>query len=218
MKAVLHRSLTEIERPPRVARLPLDDRGYPIPWFVATVSGRPDFRVVRPGGVQTAIADSRCWICGQLLIDTRVAYVVGPMCAVNRTSSEPPSHRDCARYAAQACPFLARPHARRRETGLPADANEPAGTMIRRNPGVALVWITRRPVQVWNAPNGVLFDLGRSVGVEWWARGREATRSEVLDSIESGMPILRNEAAKDGSAAMLELERLAAAAMDLVPT
>lgn len=216
--AELHRSITSIEMPTRVAKLPLDSRGYPIPWFVARIDGKPDFRVVRPNGIALALRESRCWICGQLLLDTRVAYVVGPMCAVNRTSAEPPSHRDCARYAARACPFLARPHARRREAGLPDGRVEPSGTMIRRNPGVSLIWITRRPLTVFDdGRGGLLFKLGDQVGVEWYAEGRGATRSEILASIESGLPLLREAAEPDGPAAIAELDKLTADAMALVP-
>ena len=31
--------------PAELSHLPLDERGYPLPWFVATVKGRPDPRV-----------------------------------------------------------------------------------------------------------------------------------------------------------------------------
>lgn len=213
-----HRSIAGIPMPPRIARLDVDGRGYPVPWFVATVDGRPDFRVVKPGAVMEAVRAPRCWICGQLLLDTRVAYVIGPMCAVNRTSAEPPSHRDCARYAARACPFLARPHARRRDTGLPGDAAGPAGTMIRRNPGVALVWITRPPLRVFgDGHGGLLFDVGDPVAVEWYAEGRAAGRDEVLASIESGLPLLRAEAETEGPDACAVLDRLTSRAMELLP-
>jgi hypothetical protein len=80
-----------VPMPDRVARLPRA-RGYPAPWFVAWVEGKPEFRVVREGGVVEAARADRCWICGQRLGRYR-AYAIGPMCAVNRTSSEPPSHR-----------------------------------------------------------------------------------------------------------------------------
>ena len=104
-----------IEMPSRIARLPTD-RGFPVPWFVAWIDGKPDFRVIAPGRVAEAVNKGKCWVCGGTLFGTR-AYVVGPMCAVNRTSAEPPSHRDCARYSAKACPFLSRPTMRRRDAG-----------------------------------------------------------------------------------------------------
>jgi hypothetical protein len=187
--------------PPRIARLPRNKVGYPVPWFVATVDGEPDFRVVAPGKMDGALAFHCCWICGGSLINrtlgaaaTQYAYVVGPMCAVNRTSAEPPAHRECAIYAAKACPFLTTPGMRRRDSNLPADAAEPDGVMIRRNPGVALVWITnsRRTI-----PGHRLFRLADPVKTLWFTQGREATRAEVSFSIDSGMPLLEAEAAKD---------------------
>ena len=115
------------------------------------------------------------------------------MCAVNRTSAEPPSHYDCAFYAAQACPFLTQPRMRRNEKDIPEDTREPAGIMLKRNPGVTLVWVTRH-YKPFKAEGGVLFRLGDPGRVEFYAEGRKATRSEIMASIDSGMPILRGMA------------------------
>lgn len=91
--------------PPRVAQLPLDpDRGYPVPWFAAWFDadgqpcergqGKPDYRVVHPEDVRDAHRFELCWICGGRR-GAFATFVIGPMCAVNRTSAEPPSHLDC---------------------------------------------------------------------------------------------------------------------------
>ena len=179
--------------PPRIAKLPVNKAGYPTPWFVAWVDGVPDFRVVGPGKLDDAIEYQLCWLCGQHR-GANAAFVIGPMCSVNRISAEPPSHRDCAIYAATACPFLTTPGMRRRDNNLPEDASEPDGEMIRRNPGVALVWITR----TWRTLHHYrLFDVGEPTETLWYAEGRPATRAEVLASIESGLPILQDSAAQD---------------------
>lgn len=202
--------------PDRVARLDRNREGYPIPWFVAVIDGVPDFRVIRPDGIRDAIRFERCWICGQHRGRT-ATFVIGPMCAVNRVSAEPPSHRECAVYAAKACPFLARPNMRRRDTALPEAASKPGGVMISRNPGVALVWVTRE-FAAWSPARGeVLFDVGAPLEVQWLAEGREATRAEVLASIDSGLPILREEAEREGPRAVRELELMHAAALTLIP-
>ena len=208
----------DVEMPQRVARLPRDHRGYPVPWFVAFIDGKPDFRVIRSGGVEEAARADACWICGQRLGRHR-AYVAGPMCAVNRTSAEPPMHRDCAVYAARACPFLTKPHMRRREHNLPEEANEPDGIMLRRNPGVALVWVTVGTKR----KHGSLFDLGEPTETLWFCEGREATRAEVEESIDSGLPSLRELAeAQDaeqrwGPRAVRALEAQVARARALLP-
>lgn len=200
--------------PSRMITRPLDQRGYPIPWFVAYVNGEPEFRAMDGAKLKAALRDHKCWTCGQPL-GRYATYVIGPMCAVNRVSSEPPSHKDCAEFAARGCPFLTLPKAQRREANLPP-GRAPAGIMIERNPGVTLLWTTRafKPFKV---SNGVLFDIGDPCQVQWFACGRTATRAEVLESIDSGLPILRDMAEKQGAAAIAELDRLHAQALQLIP-
>lgn len=201
--------------PPRIARLPRNHAGYPVPWFVATVEGVPDFRVVRPGGIEDALRFGLCWLCGQRL-GANAAFILGPMCTITRVSPEPPSHRDCALYAARACPFLTNPNMRRRTTGLPEDIVNPDGEMITRNPGVVAVWVSRKWAPI---PGYRLFNVGDPMSVTWLAEGRNATRREVLAAIDSGMPILRGAAEKDPQSrqALQELGEQHADAMRHLP-
>lgn len=203
------------DAPSRIQALPVDHRGFPVPWFVAYIDGIPDFRVVGPGKIAEAHNRNLCWVCGQPR-GVFGAFVVGPMCAVNRTSSEPPSHLECARFSARACPFLTQPRMRRNEKDMPAEASAPAGEMITRNPGVALIWVTKsyRP---FRAQGGHLFRMGDPTSVEWLAQGRSATREEVLASIDSGLPQLAVLAAQDGPRALDELQRRVDAVAPLVP-
>lgn len=211
--------------PRRIEGLPVH-RGYPVPWFVAWLNddgvgvdrgtGTPDFRVLAPGAIQEAHRFELCWICG-VKRGSHKAFVVGPMCAVNRVSAEPPSHVECAEWSTRGCPFLTRPDMRRRESGLPADAVEGPGMMLLRNPGVALVWITRdyrvRPVE----GGGYLFAMGDPERVLWVAEGRPATYAEVKASIDSGLPLLMDAAQQQGSIAVDRLMRQLDVAMELVP-
>jgi hypothetical protein len=207
--------------PGRIARLPHDKHGRAVPWFVAWIDGVPDFRVVKPGAIAAAQAGrGLCWVCGiafQRQEDR--AFVIGPMCAVNRVSAEPGSHLDCAVFSAVTCPFLTTPQMIRRERRMPEGTVLPAGEMIRRNPGVALVWVTGYRSWSTSRPEGggVLFRIGEPKRVLWFARGREATRAEVLESISSGLPILRDMAESEGPGAVAELERMHARALGLVP-
>src|SRR5262245_32291529 len=129
------------ERPKRILSLHLDERGYPVPWFVAWIDGKPDFRIVDTPKVAKAWNDHVCFICGQPL-GRFVAFTIGPMRVINRVSSEPPSHRECALYSAQACPHLSIPSAARRESNMPENYRDPAGIALLRNPGMAVVWVT----------------------------------------------------------------------------
>lgn len=206
------------ELPRRMRSLPLDHRGYPIPWFVAFIDGKPDFRVVKPNAIAVAVNNKLCWLCGAPM-GRFGAFVIGPMCAVNRVSSEPPSHRDCAIFAAKACPFLTRPNAERRLAGLPGDAIEPAGVGLKRNPGACCVWVSTK----WSwfeVSNGYLCDVGDPVETLWFAEGRPATRAECLASIESGLPLLMDGAPddpKERAEGMAALEKALARAKALLP-
>ena len=206
--------VAEVPMPARVAKLPVY-RAYPVPWFVAWFDGVPDHRVGDTAKLIDAVKFRKCWTCGETL-GKRVAFVLGPMCGVNRTSSEPPSHTDCAVFAARRCPFLSTPSMQRRERGRPEGWHEPGGVMLSRNPGVALVWITTVH-HAYSGPGGYLFKFGDPIEVQWWAEGRPATRVEVLKSIDSGMPALREAAEVDGPAAHWKLDELLRRLMTLVP-
>lgn len=211
--------------PERFERLPVSSRGFPVPWFVAWLGednepmprgeGTPDFRVLSPGAVAEAWSRERCWLCGERT-GRYVAFVLGPMCAVNRVNSEPPSHRDCADYAARACPFLTRPHMKRRPTDF--EGKSMPGNPILRNPGVAVVWITERGrPRPFNAGDGVLFNVGEPTEVRWYAEGRPATRAECEASIESGLPALQAEADAEGNGAPDALAQMVEQAWNLLP-
>lgn len=102
------------------------------------------------------------------------------------------------------------------EKDLPPERCDPAGQHISRNPGVALVWITEsyRP---FHTGNGVLFEVGEPIETLWFAEGRLATRREVLDSINSGLPFLVEVAKKEGMEAVSALEKQTENALRLVP-
>lgn len=200
----LHPSIAHIPRPDRIARLPLDHRGYPVPWFVALVDGQPDHRIVDNAKFPPAVKEQRCWICGDKL-GRFLTFALGPMCTITRTVAEPPSHLECMRYAVQACPFLARPHAHRRDAQLPDGFQEAAGLPIQRNPGVVALWTTRGFRPFFDHEGGILFQVGDPTDVVWYCAGRAATYAEVEASITSGLPVLQETAAQEGATATAAL-------------
>ncbi len=208
-----------VQIPPFMAELPRDKHGRPIPWFVhVDEHGVPDHRVVKAGATPQALAGQLCWLCGRRMTGGYGSFVIGPMCAVNRVSAEPPSHLPCATYAARVCPFLSQPNMRRRETGLPEVKTMPAGHMIARNPGVTAVW-SSRTWEAFRVPSGqgmepgILLDIGDPVAVAWWAEGRRARRDEILTSVESGLPTLLEAARAEGDEAVEQL-RVATVQLD----
>lgn len=198
----LNNSIASIPLPHRMRQLPVSDTGYPVPWFVSWPDGKPDFRVADATKLARAIRVDLCWLCGNTLGRFK-CFVVGPMCAINRISAEPPSHRDCAEYAVRACPFLAKPRMRRNETDLPAYV-EPGGVMIKRNPGCILLWITH-DYRVIRPDGAVLFEMAEPVELVAYAEGRRATREELDASVNSGLPALADMAKGEGDAALREL-------------
>jgi hypothetical protein len=180
--------------PRKMAHLPVDpERGYPVPWFVDWWDGKPEFRAMDRRKFALAITQRLCWVCG-LQLETRFAFVAGPMCGINRTSSEPPSHLECARWSARNCPFLNNPNMVRRQDNVINNAafrESASGCPIARNPGVAMLWITRE-YEVFDDGNGKpLLMMGRPHEVEWYREGRPATRAEVNESIENGIEALK---------------------------
>lgn len=213
--------------PPRIGALPRDSRGYPVPWFVQwfdagqpshTGTGIPDFRIVNTSKFIQAVKRRLCWVCGGSLGRHQI-FVIGPMCVINRVTSEPPNHRECAEFAAKACPFLTQPRMKRNPKALPvSSAVDPAGIHLDRNPGAMCLYETKhfRPFKP-EGDDGYLFRLGEPDRVDWYARGRIATRDEVSESIRTGFPTLEHLAKEDGAEALMELYMQRDRAMALLP-
>lgn len=198
-----------------LAKLPIV-RGFPVPWFVAWFKGEAEFRAMDPHKHRKALRKRLCWVCGEPL-GHYATFVIGPMCAINRVSSEPPSHPTCAKYSARNCPFLTLREPERREDATTKGMQSIGGIAIRRNPGVTLLWTTDRWFTFGDGNGGILIRIGDPSETEWFARGRTATRAEVLESVRTGLPFLEDPARRQGSAAMAQLEQMKAEAEKFYP-
>jgi len=183
------------ELPDRIKKLPLDPRGYPTPWFVAEVNGVRDFRMADEKKRVKAVKEGLCWLCGETL-GAYKAFVIGPMCVVNRNTSEPPSHRECAEFAAQACPFLILPRAKYREGNLPEAAKQQPFALAG-NPGACAIWISKT-FQPYEVPGGWLIRIGEPTEVLWYCEGKPATREQIEAVLETRLPLLRKIAEEHG--------------------
>ena len=189
--------------PERIRMLPRDHRGYPVPWFVhRDADGKHDFRVIGAGKIEQAIRRDICWICGGPLARNK-AFVIGPLAAIARYHGEAPSHRSCAQFAAEVCPFLSKPRMRRNDRDMPAEAQKLPG-MVLHNPGVCAVWTTRA-FRIVPVDNGVLFHLNDPVDVMWFSQGKPATRGEVVQAMDRGLAIMIDEAREDSEQAVQAL-------------
>ena len=201
--ATLREGLPEL--PARFRKLPLDPRGYPIPWFVAEVEGKRDFRVADGAKRVRAVRERLCWLCGEKL-GVHMAFVIGPMCAVNRNTSEPGCHLECAEFAAKACPFLTLPDAKYRTANLP-EGGTAQPHALGGNPGVVCIWVTRscRPYKI---TGGWLIRVGAPSRTIWYTGGRLATRVEVLEGLDARLPLLASIAKEEGSDAEAALRAM----------
>jgi hypothetical protein len=155
--------------PRRMRGLPRNERGVPIPWFAGRdAEGHLRVTLLDLAKWDDAVKNRRCWMCGAPL-GRYYTFVLGPVQAITRTVTEPPSHRGYAEYAVRVCPFLSNP-ARGRFDSVAS----PTGALV--NPGVFALWQTlsfelgdRRRTLV----------VGDPVRVAWRTRGRPATDAEV---------------------------------------
>lgn len=215
----LYPPFTRENTPKEIWNLPKDKRGYPVPFFVdmraPKINGNPDFRVMSAESMTRCIKEKLCWICGKPLGPV-MCFPAGPMCGINRTSAEPPSHGTCAFWSARACPFLAQPKRIRDEADLP-EGHMMVGHGIVRNPGVTMLWHCES-YKLHRVENGLLFTLGDPLMVQWAREGRSATREEVLDSVSEGIPLLLEQAAEhDGAPGCFELGRMTERFMQYLP-
>lgn len=178
---ILREGLTPL--PKRMTSLPLDSRGYPVPWFVAWPNGEPDFRVIDHEKIERAIHYELCWICGERL-GRHQTFVFGPSGGIQRLTLEPPSHHECATWAAQNCPFCANPSARHRTHNMPDGGSKIDEHAILHNPGVFLCWTTDQYFITSYLTRHVVLSVGEPTRVEWYRRGKLATPEEALAALE----------------------------------
>lgn len=180
--------------PDRIARLPKDARGYPIPWNVLRrENGEPLFTVNDDRKHWRAVRQGLCPLCGERL-GRWLWFTGGPRSAFDENGwyIDLPAHHECARFALQTCPYLsAKKYVGRID--VPDTTGVPGPLLIDET------LIPERPeVFVAVASNGALLRRRSDrlpmlpyvrperpyMGYEFWRHGRELT-------LEEAMPILR---------------------------
>lgn len=116
-----------VPMPPGIAGRPRDVRGYPVPAITPWEGDEPQFALTDYGRSADCARGRLCSVCNAVMPPGPVWRVVGAAesaaiaeaLAAGRPyrnlapTLEGPGHRACMLYASMACPFLARPNARR---------------------------------------------------------------------------------------------------------
>lgn len=167
--------LKAVKKPLRMRALPLDPRGYPIPWIAAVgADGKHDFRVLDVAKVGISLRECRCSICGGR-INGLMAFVGGPLSIANRLFNDPPMHQECATYALKVCPYLAAPsfaYARKLPTLDGVEVTEISGMMEERPEVFGLALTSRLGLAVVGADTYIR-PSAWEVPVVWFKQGVE---------------------------------------------
>lgn len=179
------RDLDSVPMPARIARLPRDRRGYPIPVNVLSSNGVLDFRATDPAKMAKIIQQRYCALCGERL-GVHMAFVGGPRSMASRYFADAPMHRDCAIYALQVCPFLAAPSfSYRKSVPEGMTVNE---AVSNERPEVFGLGICRGfSVELLDGMHPVLH--ARSFeSISWWRQGSEQINYQkpMNEGIENG--------------------------------
>lgn len=167
-----------IKLPDRIARLPKDERGYPVPFFVQWFDaagqptewgvGKPDQRLADERKLYVCREKSLCWICGEPLAYW-IGFIGGPKAVGNRTFADGPMHLECAEFSVRACPHLTHPGAKRREGGAKELSYKPEG--LTESPIEKVAVYVCRGYETMEARRGFLWRPKAPKEVRWFRAG-----------------------------------------------
>jgi hypothetical protein len=108
----------QFQIPKFLSHLKTDERGYPIPYFVAYLKGKPDFRLLDETKREICIHKKMCSVCGKKLVDRYFYFISGEKGKMNCISTDAAMHKECAEYSLEVCPHLLYEKAGRRNAGI----------------------------------------------------------------------------------------------------
>lgn len=182
------KSKEELRRimPDRIRVLGHDAVGNPSLFFAQRgANGLVNYRAPRPEAVDQCLKHRLCYICGQQLGRNKT-FLTGPVGALRQIALDPPCHRSCAVYAAQACAYFTKPRLR-------------PDVMPTHN--ATCLWTTRSFVPL-PIDNAVHFHLGKPIEMTWFRQGEIASYEEVLRATQYALRILLDIARDDGDYAV----------------
>ena len=112
MTANTLRQRLAIPMPERIARLPRERRGFPVPYIAEQhQDGSPNLGMVDSAMSAHCHELRLCSICGEKLAPAERTFITGPSCVFGSDygCDDPPMHEECAHYALRVCPHLIAP-------------------------------------------------------------------------------------------------------------
>lgn len=188
--------------PERMEHLPLDHRGYPVPFNVAhDKDGKPLFAVNNPEKEMKCLTELRCPICGGDLHDedpnVGMWFVGGPLSALVPGGSylALPGHEECTRYAMKVCPYMAAPR-----YGAPIGMHQlpegmkgydPSTPGLAQRPAVHVrVHAFSYSVSGRQGPVGnlefILTPIKPFIDMDFWRHGEKISKREAQTLIRAG--------------------------------
>jgi hypothetical protein len=184
--------------PDRIARLPRDKRGYPIPWNVLRdVDGNPLFTVNDDRRAWRALRSQLCPICGERLGRWRW-FVGGPRSAFDEYGwyLDLPGHHECMSFALAICPYLAAPKYLgrvdvTRPEKLPPEARVLLDETIITDRPEVFVAVASNRMEINPRPVPELQPYVRparpALAYEYWRHGRQITEAEAMPWLYAAM-------------------------------
>lgn len=185
--------LDAVSIPHRMALLPRDRRGYPIPWIVQRdLTGRAFFTMNDAERVVVSGKRKVCGICGQKL-GRDIWLVGGPGSALHKHGAylDPPMHKACAVYALKVCPYLASRYTGRIDQALLKHGKWPPHmrviveeAMLPQQPPFMVLARTDKVSFTSTEPGGVRFIPKRPwLDVEFWVLGQRITEPDARERL-----------------------------------
>jgi len=182
------------EMPKRIARLPRDKRGYPIPWNVLRGSdGTPLFTVNDSVKHMMALQGKLCPICGEPL-GVHIWFVGGPLSAFhpNGRYIDLPSHKECAEFSLRTCPHLSAPKYTHRIDHIINEGKVPEGALLTDptvNPDRPAVFVMVRSsgMKIYQTANGIYVRPDGITGIEYWNFGKQLSEAEGVELVRISM-------------------------------
>lgn len=167
------------DTPKYIQSLPREERGFPIPWFVATLpDGSRDLRFADYRKKVASVKNLVCWVCGKPLNIMRV-LVGGPLSFFNGRYGDMHCHPSCAEFSAKYCPHLNNTKSKYRIANSPDGVQSSEGLTMSHPGVIGLVYCL--DTDTCPTHDDLLLSPVDVQKVEWWHKGAKISAREACE-------------------------------------